>query len=63
MSHVTPMLLAYLGGRIMDTSLSITGGNCRVGLNWDPMINSSVLSQFNFNLFDDIQEGISDKQA
>ena len=40
-----------------------TGGNCRVGLNWDPMMKSSVLSPFNFNLFNDIQAEVSDQQA
>ena len=57
------MFLAYLDGRITEPSLCATGGNCRVGLNWDPMIKNSVISPFNFNLFNDIQEEISDKQA
>ena len=48
LSNVTPMSLAYLDRRIMDTSLSATGGNCRVGLNWDLLIKSSVLSPVNF---------------
>ena len=55
MSNVTPMFLAHLDGRIMDTSLSATGGNCRVGLNWDLMNKSSVLSPFNFYVSDGIQ--------
>jgi len=40
------MFLAYLDGRIKEPSLSVTGGNCRAGLNWDPAIKSSVLSPF-----------------
>ena len=48
--------LAYLDGRIKEPSFSTTGGDCRLGLNWDPMMNGSVLSPFNFNLFNDIQE-------
>ena len=47
----------------MEPSFSTIGGDCRLGLNWDPMMNGSVLSPFNFNLFNDIQEELSDKQA
>ena len=54
MSNVTPMFLAHLDGRIMDTSLSATGGNCRVGLNWDLMNKSTVLLAFNFYASDGI---------
>lgn len=63
MSNVTPKFLAYLDGRITDPSSRATGGNRKVGLNWDPIISSSVLLPFNFNLFYEIQEEISSKQA
>ena len=61
MSNVTPKFLAYSDGRITDPSSRATGG--KVGLNWDPIISSSVLLPFNFNLFYEIQEEISSKQA
>jgi len=57
------MFLAYLDGRITEPSFSATGGNCREGLNWNSMIKNSSFSTFNFNLFNDIQDKISDKQA
>ena len=63
MSNVTPKFLAYADGRITDPSSRATGGNRKVGLNWDPIISSSVLLPFNFNLFYEIQEEISSKQA
>ena len=63
MSKVTPKFLAYSDGRITDPSSRATGGNRKVGLNWDPIISSSVLLPFNFNLFYEIQEEISSKQA
>ena len=44
------MFLAYLDGIITEPSSSTTGGNYKVGLNWDLMIKNSVLSQFNLNL-------------
>ena len=63
MSNATPKFLAYSDGRITDPSSRATGGNRKVGLNWDPIISSSVLLPFNFNLFYEIQEEISSKQA
>lgn len=48
LSNVTPISLVYLDERITDLS-STTGGNCKVGLNWDPIISSSLLQPFNFN--------------
>ena len=63
MSNVTPKFLAYSDGRITDPSSRATGGNRKVGLNWDPIISSSVLLPFNFNLFYEIQKEISSKQA
>ena len=63
MSNVTPKFLAYSDGRITDPSSRATGVNRKVGLNWDPIISSSVLLPFNFNLFYEIQEEISSKQA
>ena len=54
MSNVTPMFLAYLDVRIMNTSLSATGGNCRVDLRVQ-LTKSLVLSPFNFYVFNDIQ--------
>ena len=63
MSNVTPKFLVYSDGRITDPSSRATGGNRKVGLNWDPIISSSVLLPFNFNLFYEIQEEISSKQA
>ena len=63
MSNVTPKFLAYSDGRITDPSSRATGGNRKVGLNWHPIISSSVLLPFNFNLFYEIQEEISSKQA
>ena len=47
-------MLGHNTERITEPSSSATGGNCKEGLNWDPMINSSVLPTFNFNLFYDI---------
>ena len=47
---MTLMFLAYLEGIITEPSSSTTGGNCKVGLNRDPMIKSSVLLPFNLNL-------------
>ena len=63
MSNVTPKFPAYSDGRITDPSSRATGGNRKVGLNWDPIISSSFLLPFNFNLFYEIQEEISSKQA
>ena len=58
------MFLAYLDGRITEPSFSTTGGNCRARSELgSSQIKSSVLSPFNFNLFNDIQEELFDTQA